>query len=422
MTGTQHCSSAPCTPSRLAETLIKYASKPWRTVLSLHSGTSTNGVDSALIRVSGSGEATRVEFVAHSTYEFPPEVREKLLEMHEKTATIEKVSQANFLLGEIFAKAARRIVDENGLSFGDVDVIGSSGQIGYHVRAGQNLEDIWFGDTEIPSAIDLGEGAVIAERTGVCTVANMRIRDIAAGGQGNPLVTYGDWVLFRHPTKSRIIQNIGGIANPTVLPAGAGLDKVQAFDTGPGNMVIDGVVKRLFRGKLSYDKNGDIARRGRVNDLLLSELMRHPYVLRKPPKTTGREVFGEHFIQSVLDRARELSLSNEDLVATVTAFSAESIAYNYRQFVLPTTPIDEILLCGGGSHNKTLVGFLEERLHSVPIKTVEVCGIPVDAREVVAVGVIADSTMLGHSGNVPSASGARRRVVMGCIFPGSYEL
>jgi anhydro-N-acetylmuramic acid kinase len=360
--------------------------------------------------------------VKHLTYDYPSNVQSRLFEVfNPDLATVSKICQAHFLLGELLAKAAQAVVAEAGLSMDEVDAVASSGQIVYHVRLGQDPGEIWIDDEVIPSALDLGEGTVLAERTGRVCVTNMRSRDMVVGGQGNPLVTYGDWVLFRHPKVTRAIQNIGGIANPTILPAGGDIRGVKAFDTGPGNMLIDGIVARKTEGRLKYDAGGALAARGRVYEPLLDELMQHPYIRRRPPKTAGRELFGAHFIDRVISRATELSLSLEDMVATATALTAESIAYNYREFVFPEHKVDEVLLCGGGSLNKTLVEMLAQHLEPIPIETVEKCGIPVEAREVVCVGIIANETLLGRPGNVPSATGASRPVVMGQVTFGAME-
>lgn len=399
-----------------------YEEKPVRKIVALHSGTSANGVDAAIIDISGSGESAKAKLIHHITWDYPEEVREKLFEVfNPKTAQIGKVCQANFLLGQLLGEAAHSVVKASGLKMEQIDAVASSGQIVYHVRNKQDERDVWIGEKVIPSALDLGEGTMLAEVTGRTCVTNMRSRDMVVGGEGNPLVTYGDWVLFRHPQKTRAIQNIGGIANPTVLPAGKGLEMVQAFDTGPGNMVIDGILTRLTKGEKKYDKDGTIAATGNVNQQFLNELMQHPYIRRCPPKTTGREVFGAEFIEKVIRRGAELKLSLADLIATVTAFSAESIAYNYKNFVLRKCQVDEVLLCGGGAYNRTLVKFLADRLAPIPIKTVEICDIPVDAREVTCVGIIANETLLGQPGNVPSSTGGSRNVIMGQITFGSYR-
>lgn len=402
-----------------AEWFKNYAEKPVRQLVALHSGTSANGIDAAVVRISGSGETAKAQLVKHITWDYPEEVRTKIFEVfNPKIANISKICQANFLLGKLLAEAAQAVVKASGLEMEQIDAVVSSGQIVYHVRKDQDDRELWIGDDVIPSCLDLGDGTMLAERTGRTCVTGMRSRDMVVGGQGNPLVTYGDWVLFRDPKITRAIQNIGGIANPTILPAGKGLAEVQAFDTGPGNMVIDGVLTRSTDGKLKYDDGGMIAAQGTVQESFLNELMEDQYVRRCPPKTTGREVFGDEFIEKIIQHAAEQKISLNDLLATVTAFTAESIAYNYKKFVFPRFKVDEVLLCGGGANNHTLVKFLADRLSPIPIKTVEACGIPIDAREVTCVGIIGNETLLGQPGNVPNATGGSKSVIMGQITLG----
>jgi len=401
------------------ERLIDYCQKDKRRVIGLHSGTSADGVATALVEISGCKLNTQLKLLKYENYEYPVEIREKLLELFSREkSTVEKICQANFILGELFADAAIRITKKAKLELSDIDAIGTSGQYLYHVREGQNPEDVWIGEKEIPSCLDLVSSTTVAERTGITVVSNLRSRDIVVKGQGNPLVTYGDWVLFCHPTKSRAIQNIGGIANPTVIPAGASINEVFAFDTGPGNMVIDAITRYVTNGKMAYDKNGEIASKGRVNKRLLDKLMQHPYIRKRPPKTTGREVFGERFTNQILQWAKDMRIKEEDLVATVTAFTAESIAWNYNAFIKPRIKLDEVILSGGGVYNKTLVQMLREKLYPLRIITIEECiGIPILAREVVAVTIITNETLLGNPGNVPNATGAEKAVILGEITP-----
>lgn len=404
--------------AKLATLLRLYAEKAERSVIALHSGTSADGIMAALLRVSGSQETATATLIRYRAFPYPAEFREKLAELFAReTATVPKYGQAHFWLGELFAEAAVVLATEARVPIDAVDAIVCSGQITFHVRRGQDARDQWIGGKEIPAALDAGEGTVIAERTGRPVITNMRSRDMAAGGQGNPLVVYGDWVLFRHPQRARMVLNIGGIANPTVLPRSARLDQVTAFDTGPGNMLIDAMVRHFTGGRQEYDEDGTLALQGTVNRAVLDWLMTHEYVRRPPPKTTGREVFGRPMTEAVLREIAGRALSSADVVATMTTFTAESIAYNYRTFILPTQPVDEVLVCGGGAHNRTLMNILAERLIPLPIGTVADAGVPVGAREVMCVGIIGNETMLGEAGNVPSATGASRRVVMGQITP-----
>ena len=276
--------------------------------------------------------------------------------------------------------------------------------------------------------MQIGEPCVIAERTGVTTIADFRTRDIAAGGQGAPLVPYADWILFGHKRISRAIQNIGGIANVTYLPAGGLIDDVLAFDSGPGNMIIDRLASLATNGRLSYDKDGQLAGRGMVDEKLLDRLLRKSawarYFNRRPPKTTGRELFGTAAADEIFAVARRDKIKPHDLLATATAFTACSIAQAYRRFL---GRVDEVILCGGGARNPVLVNMLREQLSrmlksrqlGIPsVCAMDDCGINADAKEAISFAILAYLTWLGRCGNVPSATGARHGAVLGKIVPG----
>jgi anhydro-N-acetylmuramic acid kinase len=268
----------------------------------------------------------------------------------------------------------------------------------------------------VRSTLQIGEAAVIAERTGITTVADFRVADVAAGGQGAPLVSYVDWLLLQHPTRVRVVQNIGGIGNATYLPPGREPEGVLAFDTGPGNMLIDDAAQRATQGAQALDRDGRLAAGGRVDEALLGELMAHPYLAQAPPKTTGREQFGAQFGAQVWACARGRGVSPQDIVATVTAFTAASIGDAYRRF-LPAMP-DEVILGGGGSSNPSLVTMLRQELSAVRIVCHEDLGMSSDAKEALAFAVLAYEAVHGRSGNLPSCTGARGRRVLGKIVPG----
>ena len=399
--------------------LIDYNRKEKRTVVGLHSGTSADGPTALAAHMTGSGRDTTVDILACETYEYESHLRERVFDVFSReTATVDRVAQADNAIAEFFAAAADRIVAEAGLDMRDVDLIVSYGQSCYQVVDGQRPEHNWLGDKAVTAFLDIGAGGVIAELTGITTVFNLRQRDIAAGGIGVPTVPYGDWVLFTHPERHRSIHNIGGIANPTVLPAGGSLDDLLAFDTGPGNMIIDAIVGWITEGKQAYDTDGRIAAQGTMSDVLLAELMDHPFIRQPPPKGAARQLFGHEFSRDLVEKGRALSLSDADLVATATAFTAESIAYAYREFILPRFTIDEILLAGGGANNHTLVEKIRERLPSIRLDSVESLGIPVQAREVLSMMIIGNETVQGRPGNAPAATGAAKYVISGDIAPG----
>lgn len=403
--------------SNLAKIFSDYTNASERLVIALHSGTSTDGVDAALVNMSGSGESARAMLQEYHHVEYEPRISEKLRDLAVlRTSTAEKICQAGFIIGELFAEAAHGVARQGGVSMKEIAAIGSSGQIIYHVRKNQDPDELWIGDDVVQSGLDLGEGQVIAQRTGVPTVSNMRNGDIAAGGEGNPLVAYGDWVMFRVPDFNRAVLNIGGIANPTVLPAHGSLDNVLAFDTGPGNIAIDAAVRLGTGGKEHFDQDGLRAAAGTASEAVVKELMKHEYIRRKPPKTAGREGFGTRFLDKAMELAREHHVEGNDLIATLTRLTAESIAYNFREFVIPLISLDEVLVCGGGAYNVTLMSMLKDLLSPIEVYLLsERTNISPEAREVTAVGVITNETMLGSPSNIPNATGARARAIMGQI-------
>lgn len=367
------------------------------------SGTSADGVTVAFVDVAG----RRVNLLGYLDVPYTPAIRRRIFQLFDPgTSNVELICRMNFELGELFAAAVVAAAKRCRIPLTSLDVIGSHGQTIYHCppsrgRAGSTLQ--------------IGEPGVIAERTGATTVADFRPADIAAGGQGAPLVPLADWLLFAHRTRGRTVQNIGGIANLTWLPVGADLADVRAFDTGPGNMILDRLACLITRGRLAYDRDGLLAARGRVSPKLLAHLLRHPFLRRRPPKSTGRETFGLPFTDSLLARSKAMGISPVDTLATATAFTATSIARAYR--FLPSWP-DEVILCGGGARNPTLVSLLQHDLAPARVILMDSLGIPVEAKEAVSFALLAVRTLLGQPGNVPSATGARHSVVLGKIVPG----
>jgi len=387
------------------ERLARLARQEKLRVAGLMSGTSADGVDAAIVDVS----AESVCVAAFATYPYPAKVRTAVLELSGGGAVAD-LAHFNFVLGEIFAAGVIRLCRESGVPLDSIDLIASHGQTVCHLPKGRR-----FGGKALRSTLQIGEPSVIAERTGVTTVADFRGRDIAAGGQGAPLVPAADYILFRDDRVSRAVQNIGGIANVTYLPAGCARTGITAFDTGPGNMVIDGVVRLATGGKRRFDRRGAMAARGRVDGRLLAALMRHPFLARKPPKTTGREDFGAAFAESLFETARKRRLPGEDIVATATAFTAESIAAAYGKF-LPEPP-DEVILCGGGARNPALVRMLAERCAGAAVRTTDEFGIDADAKEAVSFAILAAETVRGNPGNVPAATGAAHPAILGKVVP-----
>ncbi len=371
------------------------------------SGTSADGVDVAIVDIS----ARSVQLVAHDMFPYPPALRKSIFQLFQpQTARLDDICHFNFVLGEVFALAVLRLCKKTGVRLSSLDLIGSHGQTIYH-----NPHGTRFGRRVIASTLQIAEPSVIAQRLGVTTVADFRPRDIAAGGEGAPLVPYADSVLFRSRSRSRAIQNIGGIANVTYLPPRCRPDGVLAFDTGPGNMILDRLVSILTRGRQSFDRNGALASRGDVDADLLRGMLGHPFFRRRPPKSTGREQFGWAYADDFYRRARGKNLPPESILATAAAFTAASMEDAYRRF-LPVFP-DEVILCGGGVHNRTLVEMLRQRLAPARVILMDELGIPADAKEAISFAILAYAAVKGIPNNIPAATGARQAVILGKIIP-----
>ena len=346
------------------------------------SGTSLDGIDVAIVEVLG----RRIRTIGFLSTPYSEATRAAILAVSDAVAQTSAISRLNFQLAELYARAVLRAVRR----FGPVDLIGCHGQTVYHEGRSNTLQ--------------LGEPAVLAERTGLPVISNFRARDIAAGGQGAPLVPYVDYLLFRHPKRTRVALNIGGIANITVIPAAAAPEDVVAFDTGPGNMVIDALAREMGQ---PYDRGGKIAASGRVDTALLDELLADPYYRRKPPKSAGREQYGAAFVA----RLKTTGLPLRDLIATATVLTAATIA-----MAIGNRSAD-LIISGGGVHNSQIVAHLAGFLPAVSISTSTDHGIDADAKEAIAFAVLAHETWRRKPSNLPSATGARRAVVLGSITP-----
>ena len=364
------------------------------------SGTSHDGVDAVVARITGSGSAARVKLLHHGRSPYPKTLRERVGRSFDGTRA--GVCRLNFELGEFFAGAALRAISGAGLTPADVDFIGSHGQTVFHEPPSKGKQG---------STLQVGEGAVIARRTGVLTISDFRTADVAAGGHGAPLVPYADWVLFRKKGRTTALQNIGGIANVTVVTEE--LEGVQGLDTGPGCALIDEAMKMLSGGIAAYDKDGKLARSGKIIPVLLDKLLSHPYFKMKPPKSTGREVFGKEMAEKILKV--HLGAKKEDILCTLTHLTAESIYGAYKRYVLPRHRLDRVLLAGGGAKNGFLVALLRGLFKDMPVGLTDEAGVPVEAREALCFAVLANETLLGNPSNVPGATGARHPAVLGKI-------
>ena len=380
-------------------------------VLGLMSGTSADGIDVALVRISGSPSAPRARLENFAAFPYPAPVREAVLRLSNGAATsTREISQLNFRLGELFAEATLRACPRFRISPRSVALIGSHGQTVYH----QGTHGAFLG-ASVASTLQLGEPAVIAERTGINTIADFRPADIAAGGQGAPLVPFVDYLLYRHPRRSRAALNIGGIANVTVIPRSARPQDVFAFDTGPGNMIIDALASHFTHGRLHFDRDSRLAREGRLLPRLLKQWLAHPFFRKRPPKTAGREEFGAIYVEKLLVAAKRNRIRSADLIHTATALTAASIAQAFEHFVFPRARVSELIVSGGGARNPLLVAYLCALLPSLKIVPSEELGVPGDAKEAYAFAVLAYETWHQHANNLPSATGARHAAILGKI-------
>jgi len=396
-------------------------------VVGLMSGTSADGVDAAVVRLDGAPPRLDWELLAHSHLPHPDQVRAEIFAcFRPESSSVDRLCSLNFALGEVFAGAALEAIHAAGLKPADVDLIGSHGQTLWHVPPGAGGAGVppGAGGAGVPpgaaeraSTLQIGEAAVIVERTGIPVVSNFRTRDMAAGGQGAPLVPLADWLLFSDPRLTRAAQNIGGIGNVTYLPPvsdrASTAQGVFAFDTGPGNMLMDDAARRASQGALEYDRDGALAAQGHCDHELLESLLADAYFEAAPPKTTGRERFGAQLGAQIWQTGKERGLSAADMLATLTAFTVESIARAYRRF-LPVFP-DEVIISGGGAYNPTLKMMLAECLAPARLLTSAELGIPADAKEALAFAVLAYETWHGRPGNIPAATGASHPVILGTL-------
>ncbi len=408
-------------PQNILDPVFKARQKKSRLIIGLMSGTSADGIDACLCKIQGVGETTRAEILHLTSVQYPSSV-ETLLTSEISNLNIEQIARLNFFIGKIFAEAAVKCILAAGYNASQIDAIASHGQTLVHLPTADASDPIL-----VPATLQVGDISVIAQRTGILTIGDFRPADMAQGGQGAPLVPYADFLLFRDPKIGRIIQNIGGIANLTYLPPNCTQKDVIAFDTGPGNMVIDAVVNMLTQGKYSMDTDGGFATSGNVNQKLLSHLLNDPYFAIKPPKTTGREMFGVKYARQILniyeDYTDALLIPKDrrkhicSLVATVSELTVRTIIESYKSWILPKGPIHEVILGGGGAQNPYLCERLNSGLQKIDpnirVLTHENFGIPNKAKECLAFAVLGNN-FLGHvPNNMPSATGAEKAVVMG---------
>ncbi len=375
------------------------------TVAGVMSGTSLDGIDVAIVEIH---RRQRWKLKGLTSIRYARPVREAILAVSNAPAHTAQIARLHFLLGELYADAVRRACQKAGLELRELELIACHGQTIFHEG-----DPIRFLKRRVASTLQIGEPCVIAERTGVPVVADFRPRDIAAGGKGAPLVPFVDYWLFRHRRRGRVALNIGGIANLTAIPPSATLSEVVAFDTGPGNMVIDALVREHTGGRMHYDRDGRLAARGRVDRKLLDQLLADPYYQRRPPKTAGREQYGREFVSRLVATGRSM----EDLIATATALTAATVAQGIEQFVRPRMRVDELILSGGGAFNPRIRDYLTAWLPDTAIALSDDYGVPAEGKEAIAFAILGYESWRRRPSNVPAATGARRPVVLGKIVP-----
>ena len=370
----------------------------------LMSGTSLDGVDVVLCNIVGKDEDTHVQQLNFKTYEIPEYLRDKIRKCcSRELVPVELICSLNFELGQLFAESVKKLCEESSVNLDDLAFIASHGQTIFHIPKA-------FSDY-IPSTLQIGEAAIIANECRTTVISNFRVMDMAVGGEGAPLVPYSEYVLYADENQAVALQNIGGIGNVTFLPKKGDFTKVIAFDTGPGNMMIDAAVQKLYGKK--FDKNGEYASKGKLIPQLAEELKKHPYFALDIPKTTGREMFGEHYTYALLEKYQDYS--KNDIIFTLTWFTAYSIAYHYKKYFIHHHNLDKCIIAGGGAYNECLINLIKRELPEIEILIQEDLGYSSEAKEAIAFVILGNQTYHMRPSNVPSATGARKSVILGQI-------
>lgn len=387
------------------------ASPPSSLVIGLMSGTSLDGIDAALIKIEENGQEMDIELIHYLSESYSVELKRSLADLcAPDTAHIENIAAMNMYLGEIYSSITLKLIEESGFSKEDILLISSHGQTIYHQPLPIKIEQ-----HDIVTTLQIGDISVIAERTGIMTVGDFRTRDIAAGGQGAPLVPYADFLLFRAQSHGSVLVNIGGIANITVIPKAANEADIFAYDTGPGNMIIDAFTIFATNGEHTYDKDGTLASEGNINEEWLERLLKHDYFQLKSPKSTGREMFGFDFAQSLWNDAELLAIPDHDKIATITDLTAKTITDEINNYI-NIYELREVLISGGGRYNETLMKRITFHLpETITVMGTEKRGIDPDAKEAIIFALLGYQCCHKRTNNLPSATGAKHAVVMGKI-------
>lgn len=385
--------------------------KEKKLAIGLMSGTSMDGIDAAIVKIKGSGLEIEIELVDFICDDYSPET-EKLLKGLDSHYSFEKLSDLNFVIGKEFSVVAENIIKKNNYKNPDIDFIGSHGQTVYH-----NPPSL---KNNFSSTFQIGESDVISEQTGITTIGDFRKKDVASGGEGAPFIPYVDFILFRKLEKNVIAQNIGGIANCTFVSSS--WNNVIAYDSGPGNSLIDSVINIATNGEKKIDKEGDLASKGSVNNKLLNKLLNHPYFSLPLPKSTGKELFGVNMAREIYSVSQREGIKIADLLCTLVEFTVESIALSYEKFIFPSYEVDEIVVSGGGAFNKFMMQRFRKRLPKKMIVFSSKYGISVDAKEAVGFAIYANETLHGNSTGISKITGAVNNNVLGKISIGRNNL
>jgi anhydro-N-acetylmuramic acid kinase len=389
------------------EKLTRLFNKNTKLIIGLMSGTSVDGIDVVLIKVTGNGTNTKFEQMEFETYPFPKGFKEFVLKNSiADTSNVEDICRLNMIYPQLYAEAIFKLCDKAKIKISEIDLIGTHGQTIHHLPKPHQMFD-----HTIKSTLQIGDPSALAKLTGVVTVGDFRTADMAMGGEGAPLVPYFDYIIFSSKESNRGLLNIGGIANITILPKSCTVKNVFAFDTGPGNMIMDGFMKMFFNK--SYDEDGQIASKGQINENLFNFLKSHEYYVKTPPKSTGREVFGEKYFKCILEV--DPLIKKEDLIRTVTEITAWSIFENYRLYVQNETELDELMVSGGGAHNKYMMSLLQKYFKNAKVNKIEEYGFSSDAKEAICFAILANETISGNPANVPRTTGAKEPVILGKI-------
>ncbi len=371
------------------------------------SGTSLDGIDAVLLRLRGAGASTKFKQLAFHHQRFPRGLRGLLLKSSTPhSSSVDEIARLNVLLAHLYGDAARTVSKKAGLPLSRVDLIGSHGQTIQHLPNSTRM----FGKS-ISATLQIGDPSALAALTGVVTVGDFRPADMAVGGQGAPLVPYFDWLAFRSKGENRILLNIGGIANITVLPSNCSPDEVTAFDTGPGNMVIDALMRRFYNR--AYDRNGTTASSGMVIHELFDWMKRHAYLKQKPPKSTGREMFGTKFVEALLEQAR--GYDRKDIIATASEFTAYAVYEGVKKFALKKHQAGQLIVSGGGARNNYLMAALRRYFAPAKVHSIDRFGVSSEAKEAICFAILANECIAGNPANMPSVTGAKKKIILGKI-------